>query len=329
MCRHRGRELLSFSADIESAVGRYRKRQDQERWDQAGHERCPESDAEQPQTGAYGMFNWGDWNFPGYHDDIKGCDAWGNLEYDTTQVFALAQISDPKADYWDDLTAAARHFMDVDRIHKLPQHPAWNGMNHPKNPKHFTFRLGGVDLGHTWTEGLLAYYLLTGEDRSLAAAKGIGGYLLRRIDGGVQRANPRQWGWPQIALIALYDITADKRYLRGARRYAKRGMEAHPSTSKLHWKHGILADALAYVHSVTDDPEIWKWLEGYAASVARHKKKDLRFYSAIAYVGRVSGTEKYSTLAQEKFRKMRIGNWGKPLTIAGRYGFRILSQRVK
>src|SRR5262249_17961213 len=160
----------------------------------------------------FGMFHWGDWNFPGYHDTTKGCDAWGNLEYDLAQVLALAYAATGEWSYYDGMVAAARHFMDVDVIHYHRAHPTWVGMNHPKNPLHFSFELGGVDLGHTWTEGLLSYYYFTGDARGLEAACGIADYLVQRIRGPLVLGNPRQFGWPQIALTAAYEATGNDAY---------------------------------------------------------------------------------------------------------------------
>ncbi len=213
------------------------------------------------------MLNWGDWNFPGFRDSTKGCDAWGNLEYDLPQVLALAYAASGERGYYDGMVAAARHFMDVDRIHFHPTRPGWVGMNHPKNPLHFSFELGGVDLGHTWVEGLLSYYALTGDERGLDAARGIADVLVRRIDGIVWRGNPRQWGWPQIALVAAYQATGNDVYRRAAEAYARRGMAAHAPDQGTQWKLGILAEGLAYTHSVTDDAAIRDWLVRYAAAV--------------------------------------------------------------
>lgn len=273
------------------------------------------------------MFNWGDWNFPGYHDTTKGCDAWGNLEYDTTQVLALAYAATGERAYYESMVAAARHFMDVDRIYFQPERPTWVGMNHPKNPLHFTFALGGVDLGHTWTEGLLSYYYLTGDERGLHAARGIADYLVRRLRTTV-RGNPRQWGWPQIALTAAYEATGDPEYRRAALEYARGGMAAHAPGTLDSWKVGILAEGLSYTHSVTQDPTIRRWLERYAAAVSKDKRGariDPRFLPAVGYVGRLTANAHYLGLATATVSRLQFASWGKPFTIAGRIGFRLLS----
>ncbi len=340
-----------FVDNVVAAFGRYRDRTDSERWDDSGRAKCPPSAAQtprprpaedetdaaiarvdptpgpndRPRTGAYGMWNWGDWNFPGYHDDTKGCDSWGNEEYDTPQVLALAFAATGDPSTYEYLIAAARHFMDVDRIYFDRKHPDWAGMNHPKNPLHFSFEFGGVDLGHTWTEGLLSYFYLTGDARGLEAARGIADYLLLRIRSPFLRGNPRQWGWPQIALLALYDATGDEKYRSAALQYAQRGMRAFAPDQIHDWKVGLLADALAYTHAATGDADTNTWLRAYAKHVIEAAPRDARFYPAVAYVARLTGDAQLRAAALARADQLDLGAWGKPFTIQGRIGFRIHS----
>ena len=314
-----------FLRQLEAGFRRYEAHAETERWDDGGQVSCPDAAHERPRQGFFGMFNWGDWNFPGYHDKTKGCDAWGNLEYDMTQVLALAYAATGNRGYYDRMVAAARHFMDVDRIAWQRVHPEWIGMNHPKNPLHFAFELGGPDLGHTWTEGLLSYYSLTGDARALEAARGIADYLVRRLRGVVVRGNPRQWGWPQIALIAVYEATGNVTYRAAAEDYARKGMAAHPPDKIDHWKVGILAEALSYTHAVTHDTAIRDWLTRYAAAVRARAPADPRFYPAVAYMGHFTANADDTRVAVETVDRLRFGSWGKPLTVAGRVGLRLLS----
>ncbi|MGD0946522.1 MAG: hypothetical protein ABSA52_03750 [Candidatus Binatia bacterium] len=314
-----------FLQDIDAAYRRYLNRADKELWDDSGEVRCPDPMHERPRHGFYGMLNWGDWNYPGYHDTTKGCDAWGNLEYDMTQVLALAYAATGTRAYYEGMVAAARHFMDVDRIHYQHEHPNWIGMNHPKAPLHFAFELGGVDLGHTWVEGLLSYYYLTGDERALEAARGIADYLVNRLHAGIGRGNPRQWGWPQIALVAAFEATGDVKYRSGAQDYARKGMAAHASGKTKDWKLGILAEGLAYTHSLTHDGAIRDWLSRYAAANSRRTAIDPRFLPAVAYVARIQNRSEYARSASAGLAGLKFGNWGKPFTIAGRIGFSLLS----
>ena len=307
---------------LAKAAGRVRQRNAHERWDDCGWHACGGEQREVVRTGAFGMLNWGDWNFPGLRDSIKGTDAWGNLEYDTTQVLALAAAASNDARVFDSMVAAARHFMDVDTIHALPLRPQWVGMNHPKNPQHFTFELGGVDLGHTWTEGLISYYQLTGDERGLQVARGIADYLVARLAEGVLRGNPRQWGWPVIALLAVYDATGEAQYLEAATGYARSGMKAHDSSTR-GWKLGILADAVAQLHAVRGDGTGEKWLRAYAEAVVEQRQKDIRYYPAVAYAGRIAANPQWLAAAQRRLDRLELGNWGKTFTINGRYGLRL------
>jgi hypothetical protein len=198
-------------------------------------------------------------------------------------------------------------------------------MNHPKNPLHFTFELGGVDLGHTWTEGLLSYYYLTGDERGLEAARGIADYLVGRMRGSV-RGNPRQWGWPQIALVAAYEATRDPAYMKAAGSYAKGGMDAHPPEGIERWKLGILADGLAYTHALTGDERIAEWLRRYADAVVDRKVAlDARLFPAVAYEAARRGDRGLEAAARARAKKLQMGSWGKPFSINGRIGFRIYS----
>ncbi|MFQ5666049.1 MAG: beta-L-arabinofuranosidase domain-containing protein [Candidatus Binatia bacterium] len=317
---------VPFLRRLREGYRRYQTQAARERWDDSGEVHCPDPAHERPRRGFFGMFNWGDWNFPGYHDTIKGCDAWGNLEYDLTQVLALAYAATGERAYYMGMVTAARHFMDVDRIHYQRDRPKWVGMNHPKNPLHFSFELGGVDLGHTWTEGLLSYYALTGDERGLEAARGIADYLAFRSRTVQLGGNPRQWGWPQIALVAAYEATGNEAYKNAARAYARRSMAVYRPNQVEHWKMGILAEGLSYTYSIFPDPAIRKWLIAYASAVtASRGVADPRFVPAVAYVARLTGREKYARLAAATVSRLQFSNWGKPLTIAGRIGFRILS----
>lgn len=318
-------DSAGFLRDLAAAHRRYQDSVDSERWDDSGEVHCPDAAHERPRRGFYGMFNWGDWNYAGYHDSTKGCDAWGNLEYDLTQVLALAYAATGTAAYHDGMVAAARHFMDVDRIYYQRDHPKWVGMNHPKNPLHFSFELGGVDLGHTWTEGLLSYYYLTGDERGLQAATGIADYLVQRLRAGRIHGNPRQYGWPVIALLATYEATANDPYKQAALQYAHSGMAAHPPERLSDWKLGILADALAYAHALTQDAGAREWLQHYAAAVRAHPGAlDPRLMPAFAYVAQLTANPEDTRRALAALQRP-LGNWGKPFTIGGRLGFRLLS----
>ncbi len=315
-----------FLARLATAYGGYRERVRTERWDDGPPVPCATRTTEHPRVGLYGALNWGDWQFPGYRDQTRGCDAWGNLEYDLPQVLGLAWAATGARPFFDGLVVSARHYRDVDIIHHLPDRPGWVGFNHPHKMLHFAWEATEtVDLGHTWVEGLITHYRLTGEVRSLEAARGIADVLLDKVG---RARNPRQFGWPMLALAAVYDATNDRRYRDAALEYALGGMQAFPPTPDSgDWKMGILADGIAATHAATGDGRLRRWLVTYADAYtsAPSRWKDARFALPLGYLTALTGQQRYATRAQSTVAAMKIGEWGKPLAAMGRTGFRLLA----
>jgi hypothetical protein len=318
--------VRDFLTRLAQAYARYQNRVRTERWDDGPPVPCSERTTEHPRVGLYGVFNWGDWQFPGYRDRTRGCDGWGNLEYDLPQVLGLAWAATRSRTFLDGLVPAATHYRDVDVIHHAPGHPGWVGLNHPHKAMHFAFESPEtVDLGHTWTEGLITYHRLTGDVRALQAARGIADALLRFVG---RARNPRQFGWPMLALVAVHDATGDQRYLDAARSFATAGTaQFRPTPASGDWKMGILADGVAAVHAATHDEALRGWLVRYADALVAEPGRwtDPRYALPLGYLASVTGDERYERLARATVGEMKIGEWGKPLAAIGRIGFRILA----
>lgn len=312
-------------ARLTAAIQRYVARNAKERWDDGPPVPCDQRTTERPRLGTYGVLHWGDWNFPGYRDNAEGCDAWGNLEYDLPQVLGLTALAtgDPVAQA--QFLAAARHYRDVDIVHHMPAHPDWVGMNHPHKMGHFAVEApNGIDLGHTWLEGLLTHYRLTGESASRDAARAIADVLATRLD---KAGNPRQYGWPLLALVAVADATGEKRYLDAARGYAESAMRTlAPTPASGDWKMGILADGLAYFDAATGDPAVRHWLVAYAnAWLAEPLRwKDPRYVLPFGWLAIATHDERYRTVALHTAAQLQIGEWGKTLAVSGRTALRLL-----
>jgi hypothetical protein len=319
------RGARDFLARFAESFTKYRDDARKARWDDGPPVACTARKAEHPRTGYYGAFNWGDWNFPGYRDTADGCDAWGNLEYDLSQVLGLAWAATGSRMFLDAFLPTVRHYRDVDIIHHYAARPDWVGLNHPHTNMHFTFGTpANVDLGHVWTEGLVTHWRLTGEKRSLQAARGLADALL---PFAAKANNPRKFGWPMVALMSVYDATGERKYLDAARSYATRAMETYkPSPDAADWKIGILADGLAMVDAASHDPAIRRWLTSYADRLAADPGKwpDLRFTLPMGYLAVATNNANYERLALGTSRTLPIGPWGKPLAIGGRTGFRLL-----
>lgn len=315
----------TFLDRLSTAVARYAARGRHERWDDGPPVPCEQRTAERERTGFYGLLNWGDWNFPGYRDHTKGCDAWGNLEYDLTQVLGLDWAATDEPEVADMFVAAARHYRDVDIIHHRPEAPELVGLNHPHKASHFAPEAPQKsDLGHTWLEGLVTHYRLTGEVRSMAAARAMGDTLTQRLAKAV---NPRQFGWPMIALAALADATNDAKYRTAAGAFARAALGAYPPTpAAADWKIGILADGFAAVHAVNGDPELLTWLLAYADAYLPERARfaDARYALPLGYLAALTGRADLRQAAIETAAALTIGDWGKTLALSGRTGFRLL-----
>jgi len=316
-----------FLTRLDDGLTSYRSRARAERWDDGEGIPCRSRGPLRIRTGFYGALNWGDWNFPGLRDETKGCDAWGNLEYDLALTLGLGWLATGDPHYLEAFVPAARHYRDVDIIHFAATHPDRLGLNHPHKVRHFAPEApNSVDLGHAWLQGLLLHYRLTGEVRSLAAARAMGDQLVNRLG---KASNPRHFGWPLIALAALVEIEGGERYRTPALDFARRAIGAFPPTPLgVDWKIGILADGVAAVHAVTGDAALRDWLVAYAAAVVAHAADpavaDARYALPLAYVAGLTGDERYRRLARDTAGRLEVGGWGKALASDGRVGFRLL-----
>ncbi|MCW5891929.1 MAG: hypothetical protein KIT14_15505 [bacterium] len=314
-----------FLARLATAYRRYRARGNAERWDDGPPVPCEQRTEAHQRTGFTGALNWGDWNFPGFRDRSKGCDAWGNLEYDLPQVLGLGWAATAERPWYDGFVAAARHYRDVDVIHHDPDNPDRVGLNHPHKMGHFAPEATqNVDLGHTWVEGLITHWRVTGEVRSREAALAMGDALARRVS---KASNPRQFGWPMVALGALAAATNEARYRDAAAAFATQALGAFPPTpAAADWKIGILADGLAYVEAVAPDAKRAEWLQRYADAYVAEPDRwtDARYALPLGWLGVQRDDARYRGAALAVADTLEVGDWGKTLALNGRTGFRLL-----
>lgn len=246
-----------YDAQMEKCVANYAKNRDRNR--------------------DYGMMNYGDWWGERRYN-------WANIEYDDAHVWMIhfARTGDMRAFTLGDRTA--KHYGDVDCIHYCPDPRRLGaGYSHclghvggffPQNPVNSGTLNGGSSPCHTRTEGLVEHYLITGDRRSLDAARGIAEHFDGAWLNNYDMSNCRVPGWHILLTMSLYHATADPFYLNAAKIIARRAIErAHPDGG---WRRclvpghcfdlprhrgeagfmvGVLLAGLKSYHEATGDPQ--------------------------------------------------------------------------
>ena len=164
---------------------------------------------------SFGMLNWGDTIDQNYTKQGRGGGAavWVNNEYDFPHACALMYMRMGIRRYLDFCMVHASHWMDVDVCHYSADPLKIGGLTeHTKGHV-----INGVMVpSHEWVEGFLDYYHLTGDERGLETAIGIGENVLKLLDTPAYavagESNARETGWALRALTALYIETGDEKY---------------------------------------------------------------------------------------------------------------------
>ncbi len=166
---------------------------------------------------AYGMLNFGDCYDANYTAQGRGGGrlVWSNNEYDYPHACALLFARTGIRRFMDYNIASVSHWMDVDVCH-YHRNPIYVGGQWEHTAGHVVN--GTMVCSHEWVEGLLDYYHLTGDERGLETAIGIGNNVNRLLDMPMYEkageANARETGWALRTLTALYIETGDKKWLK-------------------------------------------------------------------------------------------------------------------
>ncbi len=203
----------------------------------------------------------------------KGKNAYSNLEYDVPFNFLLDFLKTGQTWYLDAAEAQARHQADIDIDH-------FDGRPWKHSPQHTTTE---ADLGHVFVRGLILHYLLTGERRSLEAARETGDWLAPRVAAAQGIGNERQIGWSLYALSALYEHTGDEKYLKAAAAACDKLIAGQAPSGKfnIRWDNrisffnGIAMNGMLSVHRFTGN-------EALAEAVLRVARRTLGFYPEYA-----------------------------------------------
>ena len=142
----------------------------------------------------HGVFNYG---------DVYGDGGWGNLEsyLDFAEMIYAVSMNEHKAFKW--ALNRAKHYRDMDIAGGVA---CYHSSNHS----------GGVgyDFSHSWPQGVLYHYLLTGDFRSLDVIKEvIANYMSHPIDYKYIQGS-RSLGRYLLGLADFYGLTGDEKIAR-------------------------------------------------------------------------------------------------------------------
>ena len=298
----------------------------------------------------YGMLNYGDY--------FAGNRTWGNTEYDTGFVAFLQWARSGDLKYFEEACRASIHHRDVDTCH-VSSDPGRIGGVYRHSIGHvgeyYSYedraapavtlddegfkkrsQSGGVPWGtftvsHTWIDGFLLHYFLTGDRRSFKTAVEVadryGGEHTRNYDF----TNCRNNGWHLILTMEMYRATGDPFYLNAAHIIVERTLDRQ--TKEGAWKRmlafghctcehpprhmgnagfmvGILLVGLKFHHQATGDPRVadsiirgagwlvdvlWKG-NGFQYTTCPNsglKSEDMgQMITGLCYAWRISGDER-------------------------------------
>ena len=247
----------------------------------------------------YGYLNYGDWQ------GERGRN-WGNNEYDLAHGFFMQFARTGKRDYFRLALAAARHQADVDCVHAYPD-PEHVGANHLHSIGHtgawsertargqwswrYDFHTTAAN-GHTWADGMMDAWYLTGDARVMEACIGLGEHIAGSMSRTFKKlgTHERSAGWSLAAIMAIYRGTYDPAYLGAAKRIAAVALREQKFGDGGAWPHvlprdhsgghhgargnnlfliGILLAGLKDYHEETGDPAAAKALIAGANWVLR------------------------------------------------------------
>jgi len=157
--------------------------------------------------GEWGMRDFGDWDYSSRYER-----GWGNIEYDTCYTTALQFARSGDLRWLDETEVAAQHYADIDCCHWASDGNA--GWPHVHYTDHWR---AGNDLGHTWLQGLIYDYLLTGNRWSYEVGLDVGNFCAQvGFDMNITNRQERGVGWMLICLMEVYKLTGAQRYLDAA-----------------------------------------------------------------------------------------------------------------
>ncbi len=273
--------------------------------------------------------SYGDW---GWHPEGRW--GWFNCEAMGTHTGALLQyVRTGLWKYFQFGEDLARHIMDVDTVHynTAAHDPRLKGViddafsqvgsMHRHNANHWGGR--SDEASHTSPIGILLYHYLTGSPRARDVALEVGDFFLREpmtYDGHPDIAPQRTLANILWGDTALYELTGDEAYLRGAVAMARRllsGLQEDgswpdtfdPTTGT--WRGSrnnsfttqYTLPALIAYHRLTNDPAAAKAIVEGTRYLITHESF-YPFFDALAYSFDVTGDTQFLLVGEARLTQL-------------------------
>lgn len=220
-------------------------------WDKYVESGCQNYLLTRDRDRTFGYLNYGDW----YGERGRN---WGNNEYDFAHGYFMQFARTGRREYFRLALAAARHQADVDIVHAYPD-PYYVGSNHQHSIGHtgmwsevaacglwshrYDFHTEAAN-GHTWAEGMMEAWWLTGEAPIVESALALGEHIAWAMSRNFTHlgTHERSAGWSLKAIMGIYRGTYDPAYLEAARRIATVALAEQKFNDGGAWPHLLPGD---------------------------------------------------------------------------------------
>ena len=207
----------------------------------------------------WGILDWGGMQtiyerlrsttIPGQWLKMAGRHGWHNSEVDIPNHVMYHYLRSGNRGIFHFYDSILRHQMDVDTIHlNLPDFEApgheWQDREWTRGGMHrhsYNHYSGGDNIGHTWNEGLVNYYFLTGDRRAYDVALEVGEYSLGAPVGKVISTFDRVTKHPRETAhfardasnayrntLKCYEMTGDEKWKQAALRWRQHFLDHSP-----------------------------------------------------------------------------------------------------
>jgi hypothetical protein len=206
--------------------------------------------------------------------------VWTNNEYDIIWCIGGEMLRSGRAELFQSLRWFSRHAIEVDFVHYSD-----HAVKHRSTPPHCARHTSaGTYPSHLWTEGLLQYHVLSGDDDALDFARAIADKIIELFADADQRAKlwhpTRELGWALVATAAVAEMDPQDRFLKISRELADALIatpidDAYVRTA-VRYSFGFASIVLGLDrwHDVCRERKYADWLVSFARAAGPHMQED-------------------------------------------------------